>query len=240
MFIWRRYRPQARESSRVFASFLTQRTFHIVHHIFQTFSSFDIDPREENLHCLSKSREKFLYENCLQFLLGRELSVVAVNKRCLITSCLILSSKFEKQEVLQLFRARLLHFFKAPCHIYTPNNGRKLNHDTVKKMSAPPTSRPTSGLTGTVKSYRFNINLYLHHEQHFQLQWTKTSFRMATYLYIVQFICMIISLSDMVNMCKIQKNSYFQTKSERLIIKQIKEYLTIIPRAHEAEGRMGY
>ena len=51
---------------------------------------------------------------------------------------------------------------------------------------------------------------------------------------------MIISLSDLVNMCKIQKNSYFQTRSERLIIKQIKEYLTIIPRAHEAEGRMGY
>lgn len=103
--------------SRVFASFLTQRTFHIVHHIFQAFSTYDIDPREENLHCLSKSREKFLYENCLQFLLGRELSVVAVNKRCLITSCVILSNKFKKQEVLQLFRARFLHFFKEPCHI---------------------------------------------------------------------------------------------------------------------------
>ena len=41
-------------------------------------------------------------------------------------------------------------------------------------------------------------------------------------------------------MCKIQKNSYFQTRSERLIIIQIKECLTIIPRAHEAEGQVAY
>ena len=32
------------------------------------------------------------------------------------------------------------------------------------------------------------------------------------------FICMIISLSDLLGMCKIQKNSSFQTRSERLII----------------------
>ena len=31
------------------------------------------------------------------------------------------------------------------------------------------------------------------------------------------FICMIISLSDLVSMCKIQKNSYFPSKPERLI-----------------------
>ena len=34
---------------------------------------------------------------------------------------------------------------------------------------------------------------------------------------------MKISLSDLVSMCKIQKNSYFQTGPERLIIIQIKE-----------------
>ena len=177
---------KARETSRVFASFLTQCTFHIVHHIFQTFYTFDIDPREENLHCLSKSREKFLYENCLQFLLGRELSLVAVNKRCLITSCLILSSKFEKQEVLQLFRARLLHFFKAPCHIPPIMAGNSIMHDTVKKMSGTADLlADLRFLTGTVMSYRRKINFYLCHERHFQLQWTKTSFRMAAYQYIV-------------------------------------------------------
>lgn len=114
----------------VFASFLTQRTFHIVHHIFQTFSTYDIDPREENLHCLSKSREELLYENCLQFLLGRQLSVVAVNKGCLITSCLILP---KKQEVLQLFRARLLHFFKAPCHILLLMAGNSFKATVLRK-----------------------------------------------------------------------------------------------------------
>ena len=35
-------------------------------------------------------------------------------------------------------------------------------------------------------------------------------------LLIYYFICMLIILSDLVNMCKIQKNTYFQTRSERL------------------------
>ena len=37
-------------------------------------------------------------------------------------------------------------------------------------------------------------------------------------LLIYSSICMIISLSDLVSMCKTQKNSSFQTRSERLII----------------------
>ena len=37
--------------------------------------------------------------------------------------------------------------------------------------------------------------------------------------------CMIISLSGLVSMCKVQKNSYFHTRSERLIIISIKEYI---------------
>ena len=37
--------------------------------------------------------------------------------------------------------------------------------------------------------------------------------------------CMIISLSGLVSMCKGQKNSYFHTRSERLIIIRIKEYI---------------
>ena len=43
------------------------------------------------------------------------------------------------------------------------------------------------------------------------------------------FICTIISLFDLVSMCKIQKNSYFQTRSERLIISHIKEYINKPP-----------
>ena len=42
-------------------------------------------------------------------------------------------------------------------------------------------------------------------------------------LSIYSFIGMIINLSDLVSMYKIQKNSYFQTRSERLIIIYIKE-----------------
>ena len=42
-------------------------------------------------------------------------------------------------------------------------------------------------------------------------------------LSIYSFIGMIISLSDFDSMCKIQKKSYFQTKSERLSIIRIKE-----------------
>ena len=41
-------------------------------------------------------------------------------------------------------------------------------------------------------------------------------------------ISMIISLSDLVGMCKIQKNSYFQTRSERLIIIHIIIIIIII------------
>ena len=37
------------------------------------------------------------------------------------------------------------------------------------------------------------------------------------------FICMIISLSDLFSMCKIQQNSFFQTRPETLIMIQIKE-----------------
>ena len=37
------------------------------------------------------------------------------------------------------------------------------------------------------------------------------------------FICMIIRLSDLFSMCKIQKNPYFQTRPERLIMIHIKE-----------------
>ena len=48
-------------------------------------------------------------------------------------------------------------------------------------------------------------------------------------LLIYYFICMIISLFDLVSMCKIQKHSYFQTRSERLIIIHIKEYINKPP-----------
>ena len=42
---------------------------------------------------------------------------------------------------------------------------------------------------------------------------------------IKSFICMIISLFDLVSMCKMQNNPYFQTRSGRLIIINIKEYI---------------
>ena len=45
------------------------------------------------------------------------------------------------------------------------------------------------------------------------------------------FICMTINFSDVDSMCKIQKNSYYQRKSERLVITHIKEY--IISRQYE-------
>ena len=48
-------------------------------------------------------------------------------------------------------------------------------------------------------------------------------------LLICSFICMIISLSYLVNICKIQKNYYFQTRSERLIIIRIKDYINRSP-----------
>ena len=48
-------------------------------------------------------------------------------------------------------------------------------------------------------------------------------------LWIYSLICMIISLSDLVSMCKIQKNSHFQTRSERLIIIRINEYINRPP-----------
>ena len=43
------------------------------------------------------------------------------------------------------------------------------------------------------------------------------------------FVGMIISLSDLFSMCKIQKNSYFQTRSERLIIAHMREYINRPP-----------
>ena len=56
-------------------------------------------------------------------------------------------------------------------------------------------------------------------------------------LLMYSFICLVISLSDLVIMCKIQKNPYFQTRSERLIIIHIKEdsqeYIKVIGRHFE-------
>ena len=48
---------------------------------------------------------------------------------------------------------------------------------------------------------------------------------------IYYFRCTIISLFDLVSMCKIQKNPYFQTRSERLITihRHIKEYINKPP-----------
>lgn len=48
-------------------------------------------------------------------------------------------------------------------------------------------------------------------------------------LSIYSFIGMIINLSDLVSMYKIQKNSYFQLKSERLVTIHIKEYNYKLP-----------
>ena len=48
-------------------------------------------------------------------------------------------------------------------------------------------------------------------------------------LLIYSFICMIINFTELVSMCKIQENSYFQTRSERLIIIHIKEYINRPP-----------
>ena len=59
------------------------------------------------------------------------------------------------------------------------------------------------------------------HENCYSLIWWKLN----------SFICMTINLSDLDSMCKIQKNSYFQTKSERLVFTHIKEY--IISRHYE-------
>ena len=42
---------------------------------------------------------------------------------------------------------------------------------------------------------------------------------------IKSFICMIISLFELVSMCKVRNNPYFQTRSGRLIIISIKEYI---------------
>ena len=42
-------------------------------------------------------------------------------------------------------------------------------------------------------------------------------------------IGMIINLPELVSMCKIQKNSYFQTRSERLIITHMREYINRPP-----------
>ena len=46
-------------------------------------------------------------------------------------------------------------------------------------------------------------------------------------------IMIIISLFDLISMCKIQKNCYFQTRSERLviiIIKRITKLICMLPR----------
>ena len=43
-------------------------------------------------------------------------------------------------------------------------------------------------------------------------------------LLMYSFLCMIISpLSDVISMCKIQKNSYFQTRPERRIYVDMKD-----------------
>ena len=62
-------------------------------------------------------------------------------------------------------------------------------------------------------------------------------------LSIYSFIGMIISFSDLVSMCKIQTNSYFQSRSERLIIIHIREYINRPPfmkgvYALQAEGKI--
>ena len=41
-------------------------------------------------------------------------------------------------------------------------------------------------------------------------------------LFIHSFVCMIINISDLLSRCKIQKNSYFQTRRERLIYIHVK------------------
>ena len=43
------------------------------------------------------------------------------------------------------------------------------------------------------------------------------------------FICMIISLSNLVSMWKIQRKTFFQTRSERLIIIYVKEHINRPP-----------
>ena len=43
------------------------------------------------------------------------------------------------------------------------------------------------------------------------------------------FIYMIISLSNLVSMCKIQRKTFFQTRSERLIIIHVKEHINRPP-----------
>ena len=43
------------------------------------------------------------------------------------------------------------------------------------------------------------------------------------------FIYMIISLSNLVSMCKIQRKTFFRTRSERLIIIHVKEYINRPP-----------
>ena len=48
-------------------------------------------------------------------------------------------------------------------------------------------------------------------------------------LLLYSFVGVIISLSDLISMWKIQKNSYFQTRSERLSIIRIKEYNNRLP-----------
>ena len=48
-------------------------------------------------------------------------------------------------------------------------------------------------------------------------------------LLIHSFVGMIISLSDLVSICKIQKTSYVQTRSERLTIIRIKVYINRPP-----------
>ena len=48
-------------------------------------------------------------------------------------------------------------------------------------------------------------------------------------LLIYSFICMIIGLSNLVSMWKIQRKTFFQTRSERLIIIYVKEYINRPP-----------
>ena len=57
-----------------------------------------------------------------------------------------------------------------------------------------------------------------------QKKWSHLGSRLK---YIVRG--MIIGLSDLFSMCKIQRNSYFQTRSERLIIIHIKDYINRPP-----------
>ena len=58
-------------------------------------------------------------------------------------------------------------------------------------------------------------------------------------LLIYSFLCMIIGLSNLVSMWKIQRKTFFQTRSERLIIIYVKEYINRPPLWKRSIGQAG-